>query len=166
MCHTDQWHFNDTNDTCSFFAVSSEVSELGRCHRRRKGSKGREGRVLALRHVYRHLLGAPDDHQLTFSKSETPCESWQACFRISVRGIKRGRGVCFVCWAVSVPRVIAVHRLSRIWLPYRLDRIILVLCYWILLKSLFLQIKNRKRKILMASHVSFGCVVRPYLAIN
>jgi len=84
---------NDTSMTpmtLAPFAVSSEVSELGRCHRRRKGSKGREGRVLALRHVYRHLLGAPDDHQLTFSKSETPCESWQACFRISVRGIKRG----------------------------------------------------------------------------
>jgi len=48
-------------------------------------SKGREGRVLRKAHVYRHHLGPPEDHELTFSKFEMPCEDRQDCFRISQR---------------------------------------------------------------------------------
>ena len=161
MCHTDQWHFNDTDDTCWFFAVSSEVSELGGGHRWRKGRRGLcETQCLpaSTRCARRSLTN--------FFKIWNALWSWVLLFSHIIRGIKRGRGVYLVCWAATRPRVIHAQRLSRIWLPYRLDRIILMSCYWILLKSLFLQIKNEKRKKLMSSHVSFRCVVRPYLAID
>ena len=134
---TLQWHWWHL----LVFAVSPEVSELGGCHRWRKGRRGLcETQCLpaSTRCARRSLTN--------FFKIWNALWIWSSLFSHIIRGMKRGRGVCFVCWAVSVPRVVHAERLSRIWLPYRLDRIILMSCYWILLKSLFLQIKNEKRK--------------------